>query len=897
MKLSSPSSLSSSSALTTSGGSSDLQDRLSAAASSIPTSDGSGILDLDQDPPLSRSTGVGMAHPSMRPSSTESLHPDSQLLVEPTGKSVDLLDVVDRFAATGGVDDAASFSNRLARGDTLVNDSGFVSSLFPTSRVASTTQVNLASLKEQTVSFAYDIAGNSFGGASGVTCLRAREDLKAPSRYQSPGKTTTSEEAKKGGVDKLVKLLRIRPGDIGISICGGKLGKTGIHACAAQLAFGASCGIKAHSVKAQDPFVDALYIQAPSKNSKAQPTVYLTPILTIDDIDREMIDTLLATERTISVRTTLLPSLISLTSEECVALVKSVDSVVEAKADYFTPKKPKKEEAFLQHSSFITTQLVDPTVDFDVLLNAANFPPFFERLCSTVDSLQHATLLLKNNSLALNKQFALRDSTFGGELSMLEDKLGSDPGLTDVHLRTAWEGIHFVHSVLLDVINNGSSSSLQLDDVQRLLSPFISTVADCNSKLTNLESVFVNTLPRLTSLYSVCSGGENKPPAEALTSRLNRMTRSLQTLELQSSTPSSSFSLGNGSSFHLGNGTLPPPPSSSSTALLELQGLVSSIESQIIDLKSSISQEVVVLGGVKFESLRQTTQWVRANLPSGAYHLFHDTPTLLDAFDGSHLSTKDFLDETYHAARGGHFDNASEARASASFARELPPIFGKVASSTSTSSSSTIHPLPSMKAYVDFNSTDIGIKQTIIDEMDNVVDSITSDVSACLHSSPVALMLANTLLVQSKSIVDSLLTWIESFYQELKMGSHSSPKDAWLLVCSCVRAYFKTLRKVRAPAQAASNMSSKMDRAGAYLWAIAQSHRVSRVFVLHRWREHPVVAGVINFHLFRFMVPLAAHKQLQQELESIKKLDKERQAEISKNSTRLKQLESRNKKE
>ena len=108
------------------------------------------------------------------------------------------------------------------------------------------------------------------------------------------------------------------------------------------------------------------------------------------------------------------------------------------------------------------------------------------------------------------------------------------------------------------------------------------------------------------------------------------------------------------------------------------------------DRNSSIGQEVVVLGGVKFESLRQTTQWVRTNLPSGAHHLFHDTPTLLDAFDGSHLSTKEFLDKTYHAARGDHFDNASEARASTSFARELPPTFRRVASSTSTSSSSTV---------------------------------------------------------------------------------------------------------------------------------------------------------------------------------------------------------------
>ena len=85
----------------------------------------------------------------------------------------------------------------------------------------------------------------------------------------------------------------------------------------------------------------------------------------------------------------------------------------------------------------------------------------------------------------------------------------------------------------------------------------------------------------------------------------------------------------------------------------------------------------------------------------------------MDIFDGSHLSTKDFIDETYHAAWGGHFDNTSEARASASFARELSHIFGKVTSSTSSSSSFTIHPLPSMKAYEHFNPPDTGIKQKL----------------------------------------------------------------------------------------------------------------------------------------------------------------------------------------
>ena len=240
---------------------------------------------------------------------------------------------------------------------------------------------------------------------------------------------------------------------------------------------------------------------------------------------------------------------------------------------------------------------------------------------------------------------------------------------------------------------------------------------------------------------------------------------------------------------------------------------------------------MAVLDGVKFESLRQTTQWVRANLTSGVYHLFHDTSTLLDAFDGSYLFTKDFIDGTYHAARGGYFDNVSKARVSAYFARRLPPIFGKFTSSTSTSSSSTVHPLPFVKVYEHFNSPDMGVKQKIIDEIDNVVDSVTSDVSVWLYTTPATLILVNTLLVQSKSIVDLLLTVIELFYQELNIGSHSSPKDTWILVCSCVRAYFKALRKVRTPAQAASNMASKTDRAGVYLWAIAQLYRVSRVFV------------------------------------------------------------------
>ena len=111
---------------------------------------------------------------------------------------------------------------------------------------------------------------------------------------------------------------------------------------------------------------------------------------------------------------------------------------------------------------------------------------------------------------------------------------------------------------------------------------------------------------------------------------------------------------------------------------------------------------------VKFESLPQMIDWVKSQLPSGSYHVFMDMNTLSDALGSSHLSDKEFFDERYHAQKG-RFENESAARVAASFDRELPTIFGKIETSTSTTTSS---PLPVVKSYVAFNvpETHSGVK-------------------------------------------------------------------------------------------------------------------------------------------------------------------------------------------
>ena len=250
---------------------------------------------------------------------------------------------------------------------------------------------------------------------------------------------------------------------------------------------------------------------------------------------------------------------------------------------------------------------------------------------------------------------------------------------------------------------------------------------------------------------------------------------------------------------------------------MELQSHFKLLSVSHTSLKACIGQHVVVIGGVKFESRLQTVAWVEKHLPSAAYFVFNDVITVLDSLVSYRLSNKEFIEGEYRASRG-QFDNAVVARVTASFGRELPQIFGRVETSPSGSLPSSIHPLPSIKVYELFNSpgTHSGIKHQITDNISHILSSINNDISSRLAGLPVALMLANTFLVNAKSSIESLLTWMDSFYHELQ-ASDSSSKDAWLLVCSCVRFYFKELRKVRTPAQAALNMASPVKRAVSYI--------------------------------------------------------------------------------
>ena len=88
-------------------------------------------------------------------------------------------------------------------------------------------------------------------------------------------------------------------------------------------------------------------------------------------------------------------------------------------------------------------------------------------------------------------------------------------------------GISFGHSLVLESLQPNVVSLLLQQQIntmfQQLLSPTLVTLQAVKQQVVALEQVLLYQLPPLSQLYIIWSGGVSKPPAAALTARLNRM--------------------------------------------------------------------------------------------------------------------------------------------------------------------------------------------------------------------------------------------------------------------------------------------------------------------------------------------------------------------------------------
>ena len=154
---------------------------------------------------------------------------------------------------------------------------------------------------------------------------------------------------------------------------------------------------------------------------------------------------MLAIERTVEVWSSLLPRLPSLPSSEVSELVTYVDLAVDGKCNFQIPSKkqraPGKVNFDLTNLSFVADNIV-ATKDLDILLPL---------LCDRVNSLNSATEQLRQGFASSSSVVPTDVSKLHLDLILLRDNLGSDPGLTTLPLRSAWEGITFTKHALAEL--------------------------------------------------------------------------------------------------------------------------------------------------------------------------------------------------------------------------------------------------------------------------------------------------------------------------------------------------------------------------------------------------------------------------------------------------------------
>ena len=395
---------------------------------------------LAEAPPFSINLGSGgMALPAMRAPSTGNAITLDMLPAANSGKSVDQLVGLGDGKPTFGGMSASDFTDRVAsgeitEGDRLMDYRGHHQDEYPR---------NIASLGGEMLTDTSVLAGssNNFDGDTIRPNLRDRKTIFAPNWYNSPVSVKPECVVKAVVSSALVKLHLVSLNDIGNVICGGEIG-TGqnLRACVALVARGlTTCDVRSRSTKVKGFDESTVYITTPLVWGKV--TVYLTPVLKVSSISSTILQSLLQLERTVSFWTSLLPRISFLPAADLNNLISTLDAAVAVPPNHFTPQKSKSTAASraLDSISFLDNPLVQAD---DVLAVSSSDPDtLFPLLCSRIEMLHLSFEKLRTGLVDCQTILADSFQSLGIKVELLRDHLGSDPRLTDVHLRSVWEGI------------------------------------------------------------------------------------------------------------------------------------------------------------------------------------------------------------------------------------------------------------------------------------------------------------------------------------------------------------------------------------------------------------------------------------------------------------------------
>ena len=139
------------------------------------------------------------------------------------------------------------------------------------------------------------------------------------------------------------------------------------------------------------------------------------------------------------------------------------------------------------------------------------------------------------------------------------------------------------------------------------------------------------------------------------------------------------------------------------------------------------------------------------------------------------------------------------------------------------------------------------------------------------------------MIAASKNCWVSLASFINLEYHRLQSTLGCTGTEAWSLVLDKVLGFFEELHRARMQGVNAKRDRDKFLQCARYLWYSLQDHWVIQAFLRVEFCGHPIIAPIVNLHLFKHRVPNAVHNK---SLERVKKLE-EQVAQLKKDLDRV----------
>lgn len=402
-------------------------------------------------------------------------------------------------------------------------------------------------------------------------------------------------------------------------------------------------------------------------------------------------------------------------------------------------------------------------------------------------------------------------------------------------LNTADEGLKMAKSALALANSNQSAVSA----IQSSIVPFTDPNGVLRKSIIS-SGVFVSQqLPALlqdiASLKQASLGGGPAPPPPGLYTNVGNLP---------------SVAANGGSSGPVAND---PVIVAINQKLQEAETHISSLRTDVVDVKQTLGGEHIQIGSISFESQAQTEAWLINNQAADFVMYFCDFIMFACIDNGGVGETEvDESDAQYKGTKVGHRD-VIDRHSFHSLGMEVIPQLG-LSVAASRKDRTHLCAVRAHEAFFGDGSFNDGVKQITLSSFLDTAKSIKSridDSSMSIVAKSVASALVDMSYNFGKAMFDFMTDQFTAYGASGGMGS----SKRWESVQYLIRVVFRSLRRVRGPlALIAANEVRKPKVAGKILWTILNTHRVMMEFQALNFRLHTDLAPYLTARLYEIVV-------------------------------------------